>query len=496
MTDPSNRPPEEPPLAAGPRRGLHRALSLHHLSGRELLIALLPGIMLLLLVGWIAQRYVRPAPPSTISMTVGMPGGAYDAFAKRYRDILAKSGITLVLHPSSGAVENYDRLRSAPSADAKSDDVGFMQSGIGSPAEAPNLETIAGIYYEPVWLFATGIETLPRLSDLRGKRIGVGLPGTGSQKLVLQILAAAGVRPDNTTLSEMSAQDAATALQEGRLDVMFFIGAPEAPLVQSLFASSLKIVSVEQSEAIARTFPTLMPLVLPQGAVDLAADRPAHDIKLVAGTSVLVARSDLHPALVYLLLEAAAEIHGGNGLLQQRGEFPSARVQNFPLSGEAARWFKSGRPYLQRYLPFWLANLIERLLIVIVPIVALMIPLTRVVPALYSWRIRSKVFRWYGEVRAIENGATHDLGPAAEKQVRRLDEIDAAVSRLKIPLAFYHEVHLLRAHIEMVRRRLSVNRGNPSPPRSHCCAASGLALSGGRHAVRNPASPLEGEDEK
>ncbi len=163
----------------------------------------------------------------------------------------------------------------------------------------------------------------------------------------------------------------------------------------------------------------------------------------------------LHPALVYLLLEAAAEVHGGPGLFQQRGEFPSSKVQDFPMSEQASRWFTSGRPLLQRYLPFWLANLIERLLVIIVPVVALAFPLMRIIPALYSWRVRSKVFRWYGEVKAIEARA-FDRGGSAKHagEARRLDEIERAVAELRIPLAFYHEVHLLRAHIEMVRRHL------------------------------------------
>ncbi len=171
---------------------------------------------------------------------------------------------------------------------------------------------------------------------------------------------------------------------------------------------------------------------------------------------MLVARDDLHPALVYLLLEAASEVHGGPGLFQQRGDFPSAKVQDFPISEQALRWFKSGRPFLQRYLPFWLANLFERLLVIIVPIIALAIPLMRIVPALYRWRVRSKVFRWYGEVKSIEALALDGHGDEGVKreQAKRLDTIEHAVGELKIPLSFYHEVHLLRAHIDMVRRHL------------------------------------------
>ena len=248
----------------------------------------------------------------------------------------------------------------------------------------------------------------------------------------------------------------------------FFIGGRESPIIRSLFESSLHIVSLAQTEAIARYFPVLTPLVLPQGAVDLADGRPAHDVKLLAATAMLVARDDLHPALVYLLLEAAAEVHSGPGLFQQRGEFPSAKVQDFPISEQASRWFKSGRPFLQSYLPFWLANLIERLLVIILPIIALMIPLMRIGPALYRWRVRSKVFRWYGQVKAIEARALDNRRNDAGKQdeARRLDEIEHAVNALKIPLSYYHEVHLLRAHIDMVRRHLGIDASVPPDART------------------------------
>ncbi len=448
------------PSPLPPRRPLvERIADRFHVSPREVVIAVLPGLLLLVVVAWIAQRFVRPAPPDTLVMTVGNPGGAYDVFAKRYQAILARNGVTLELVRSSGAVENYDRLRDRdayPRIDA-----GFVQSGIGSSGEAPTLEAIAGVYYEPVWLFSKGIATIQRLSDLKGKRIGVGIPGSGLRRAALQILKAAGVDGGNATLVEVLGQDAIDRLQDGRLDIAFVIGAPESPFIQSLFRSPLHIVDLAQSEAVSRYFPTLTPLVLPQGAVDLTHARPAHDVRLLAATSLLVAREDLHPALVFLLLEAAAEVHGGPGLFQKRGEFPTANVSDFPLAEQAARWFKSGRPFLQRYLPYWLANLLERFLVVVVPVVALAIPLFRVVPALYRWRVRSKVFRWYGEVKAIEARALDGRSDAASRgeEARRLDAIEGSVAQLRIPLAFYHEVHLLRAHIDMVRRHLADGAG-------------------------------------
>ncbi len=452
-------PPPEPDRPRGestPGRALSRMAGRLHLSWHDTLVTIVPAILLLAVVGYVAQRFVRPAPPSRIVMTVGSADGAYDEFARRYRTILARSGVELELHPSSGAVQNYERLRADAPVDGVVYDVGFVQSGIGSSEEAPHLETIAGVYYEPVWLFAPDIDRLAKLSDLAGKRIAIGVSGSGLRRLALQMLAAAGVTAQNATLVEVAGNEAAAMLDDGELDIAFIIGAPESPFIQSLFKGRLHIVSLAQSEAIARYFPTLTPLVLPQGAVDLATGRPDHDVKLMAATSLLVSREDLHPALVYLLLEAAAEVHGGPGLFQQRGEFPSSKVRDFPISEQATRWFQSGRPFLQRYLPFWLANLIERLLVVIVPIVALTIPLTRIVPAFYSWRVRSKIFRWYGELHAIE--ARLEGGrdaTAVGREAGRLDEIERAVTHQKIPLAFYHEVHLLRAHIAMVRGRLT-----------------------------------------
>lgn len=460
---PCDTRPMSPPSAPSPPPATDRRLRFaERLSWRESLIVVLPIVVLLALVGYVAQRFVRPAPPSTIVMTTGSAGGAYDAFAKRYRTILARSGVTVELHSSSGAVENYDRLRAAPGPDGPTYDVGFIQSGIGSVDDAPHLETIAGVYYEPVWLFSAHIDTLVRLSDLRGKRIGIGIRGSGLRRLSMQMLAAAGVDEGNATLVEVAGPEAADRLQAGALDIAFLIGAPESPFIQGLFRGPLHIVSLAQSEAIARYFPTLTPQTLPQGAVDLVRGRPEHDVKLLAATSLLVSRDDLHPALVYLLLEAAAEVHGGPGLFQKRGEFPSSTVQDFPVSEQALRWFQSGRPFLQRYLPFWLANLIERLLVVIVPIVALLIPLMRIAPAFYSWRVRSRIFRWYGELHAIEARARDaDLGADARRQdVARLDEIERVVAAQQTPLAFHHEAHLLRAHIALVRERVA--QGPPS----------------------------------
>jgi hypothetical protein len=193
-------------------------------------------------------------------------------------------------------------------------------------------------------------------------------------------------------------------------------------------------------------------VVLPRGVVDLARDMPPQDVHLVAPTATLVAREKLHPALVQLFVQAAQQVHGESGWFQRKGDFPNARDNERPLHHEAERVYAHGEPFLQRYLPFWLANLVDRMWVVLLSIVTLLIPLSRVVPPLVEFRIRSRVFRWYGQLRAIE--AEEGRTPNDELN-QRLDEIEARVSRITVPLSYADELYALRSHIQLVRRRLA-----------------------------------------
>ena len=413
-------------------------------------------IFLIVGIGFIvAYQFVEPAPPTKIVITTGGENGAYYQFAHRYAAILARSGVSLEIRTSAGSLENLTRLKNNEAQ------VGFVQGGVLAPKDDPDAEDDSGllslgsVFYEPVWVFYRGEKRLERLTELRGKRVAIGQEGSGIRQLAELLLEANDV-PAGKNLLPLSGLQAAEELQQGRIDAAFLIAAESAPVVQVLLRSpGVKVMSFAQANAYQRRFPFLTRLTLPQGVVDLVRDYPPEDIKVLAPTANLIVRDDLHPALQTLLLQAVSEVNGKSGFFQSAGEFPSYMDQLLPLSPEAARYFKAGPPFLQRYLPFWLAVLIDRLIVLMLPIVALLIPLLRIAPALYSWRVRSKIFRSYGELKFLEDDLKHrfDLTKVAEYR-DRLDALDEEASQLHVPLGFTDLVYTLREHVNLVRHIL------------------------------------------
>lgn len=413
-------------------------------------------IFLIVGIGFaVAYQFVQPAPPTKIVITTGGESGAYYQFAQRYAAILARSGVRLEIRTSAGSLENLAHLRNDEAQ------IGFVQGGVLAPKEDLDAEDDSGllslgsVFYEPVWVFYRGEKRLERLTELRGKRIAIGQEGSGIRQLAKTLLDANEI-PVNGDLLPLSGLLAAEELQQGRIDAAFIIAAESAPVVQVLLRSpGVKVMSFAQANAYQRRFPYLTRLTLPQGVADLVRDFPPEDIKVLAPTANLIIRDDLHPALQTLLLQAASEVHGKSGFFQSAGEFPAYMDQMLPLSPEAARYLRSGPPFLQRYLPFWLAVLIDRLIVLLLPIVALLIPLLRIAPALYTWRVRSKVFRSYGELKFLEDDLKHHYDPARLAEYRsRLDALDEEASQLHVPLGFTDLVYTLREHVNLVRHIL------------------------------------------
>ncbi|MDP3441190.1 MAG: TAXI family TRAP transporter solute-binding subunit [Azonexus sp.] len=413
-------------------------------------------IFLIVGIGFaVAYQFVQPAPPTKIVITTGGESGAYYQFAQRYAAILARSGVRLEIRTSAGSLENLAHLRNDEAQ------IGFVQGGVLAPKEDLDAEDDSGllslgsVFYEPVWVFYRGETRLERLTELRGKRIAIGQEGSGIRQLAKTLLDANEI-PVNGDLLPLSGLLAAEELQQGRIDAAFIIAAESAPVVQVLLRSpGVKVMSFAQANAYQRRFPYLTRLTLPQGVADLVRDFPPEDIKVLAPTANLIIRDDLHPALQTLLLQAASEVHGKSGFFQSAGEFPAYMDQMLPLSPEAARYLRSGPPFLQRYLPFWLAVLIDRLIVLLLPIVALLIPLLRIAPALYTWRVRSKVFRSYGELKFLEDDLKHHYDPARLAEYRsRLDALDEEASQLHVPLGFTDLVYTLREHVNLVRHIL------------------------------------------
>ena len=435
-------------------------------SLRDLLVAVAPTAVLVLAACIVAYIVVDPAPPRHVILATGQENSAYEEFGRKYAAILARDGIKVESHRSLGSEDNLQRL-----IDGKAD-IAFVQSGSTSEAQAERrgLVSLGSLFTEPVWLFLRERDAHGRKLDvqslvqLKGLRINLGPEGTGVPKLFRQILAVNGLEPRQLKISALENTPATVELLAGRIDGLVFSSAPEAPLIQMLLQTpGIRLFNFRQAEAYTRRLPFLTHVVLPRGIVDLGRDIPAQDFHLIAPTATLVAREDLHPALIDLFVKAATEIHGGTGWFQQQGQFPSPRYTEIPVAREAAKYYRDGPPFLQRYLSFWLANLFDRLWVVVVALAALIIPLSKIVPPLYVWRIRSRVYRWYGQLRAVEqaleNAKEEHRDEARAELLRRLDDIEQRVNHISIPLAYADALYGLRSHINFVRQRVRVVLG-------------------------------------
>ena len=406
----------------------------------------------------IAYEFVLPTPPDTLVMTTGFEGGAYATFGERYRQILAREKVHLELLPSSGSVENLKRLGDK----SFRVDAGFVQDGTNSPSATKDLVSLGAICYSPLWVFYRSQVTFDDLSGLKGKRVAIGPEGSGVRKFALELLRASNAAEPPTSLFDLPSAAANKALLEGRVDAVMVFGTEDNALVKELlYDPRVKLMNFRQAEAYSRLFPALSHVILPEGILNLSKKTPSTNIHLLAATTSLIVRKNLHPALIYLLLDAAVEIHSNAGWVSKRGEFPSPKELDFPVSNIAERFYKSGRPFLLDYLPFWAAIFVDRTILILVPVAVVLIPLIRSIPWIYSWRNRRKFYHWYGELRNLELEIIENSESEKIMDYRgRLDQIEASINRIRVPIAFFAEVYKLKEHVDLVRGKLA--RFNPS----------------------------------
>ena len=429
-------------------------LSISRISWRDLAVTLGPILLLSIIAIWIAFWFVRPAPPDTIVISSGPDGSQFRNTAERYKKILARNDVYLEILPSHGGLENLKRLGD-PEFQV---DVGFVQGGLAAGLETDELVSLGSVFYQPVMVFYRSAEPLNRISALKGKRLAIGAEGSGARSLALALLKANGIEPGGpTTLLDLSGEAAVQALLSRKIDAVFLMGdsAVSGAFRKLLGAQGVRLLDFAQADGYARRFRYLSKLELPAGSLDLGRNVPEKTLTLIAPTVELVARPDLHPALSDLLIEAAREVHGRGGLLQRPGEFPAPLEHEYRISDDAARFYKSGKGFLYRYFPFWLASLADRTMLVLVPIIVLLIPALRLVPWLYRWRIRARIFRRYGQLMAVERALLSQASPEQQEELlKRVDEIEKSVISVKIPSSFADELYVLRAHIHFVRNRL------------------------------------------
>ncbi len=408
-------------------------------------------LALLILLGMLwGLAHVKPAPPKRVVIAAGEPGGAYYAHAQAYARQLAREGIHLEVLATRGSVENLALLQSGKA------DMALVQGGV-MPADGrtDGMAGLGSLYYEPLWLFRRqGIEVKGRLPSLRGLTFSIGPEGSGTRALVTRLLADNGLGDDANQLSLPSAE-AARRLEAGTLDAAFFVSSPRGALVRGLIHSPRVVpLSFERAAAYARRYAYLTTLVLPEGAEDLSRNLPAHDIRLLATTAGLVVREDLHPALVSLMMQILSRVHGEGGWFERPGEFPTPEHLAFPLHPQAERYYKHGPPFLQRYLPFWLASFLDRIKIMLLPLLGLMLPAFKIVPPLYRWRMRSRIYRWYDKLENVDTRSANDPDADPDELRAVLDDLEREVRDIRVPLAFSDQLYHLRLHIDLVRRRV------------------------------------------
>lgn len=420
---------------------------------RELVLVLAPVLLVIAGALWVASRFIEPAPPTKFAISTASQSGNYFATGRKYAELLKKSGITLDVQNSAGSPENVKRLLD-PTSGVQ---VALLQGGTTNTQQSPGIVSLGRIYLEPMWVFYRGDPVIDRLADLKGRRLIVGVEGSGTRALALTLLKPNDVGPQNTQFLSLSGADAVNAMINGEADAAFFTSAPSSPQIQTLLRHpELKIMSLAQAEAYTRIFPYLSRIVLPKGAIDLIKNVPPTDVEMVAPMAALVARDDLHPALVSLLVEAAKQVHSPGGLFHKVGEFPKPQDPEFEMSEDAERAYKSGPSFLKRTLPFWLASFAERITLVAVPLAGILLPLIKIGPAIYKWRVRRRLLYWYGRLKALEILVAEDpKSEVLDEQREEVDTIDAAVSTIPVPLAFSDQYYSLRAAIDLVRQRLS-----------------------------------------
>jgi TRAP-type uncharacterized transport system substrate-binding protein len=400
---------------------------------------------------------VRSSPPRTIVITTGPAGSSFQRYADSYQKLLAPHGVKLEFVASDGSLDNLQRLQSA----ASRVDIGFVQGGLTKDAKLDDLVSLGSIAHQPLWLFYRNPAPIGRLAELAGKRLAVGAAGSGTHVLALTLLAANGITGAPTVFLELDVDAAAAGLMEGKIDAVFLMGdsAPLQTLRTLVREPGVQLFNFTQADAYVRRYPYLSKIELPEGSIDLGKNLPAQTVSLIGPTVELVARKELNSALSDLLLEVAQEVHGEAGLLQKRGEFPAPLEHEITISDDALRYYKSGKGFFYRTVhSFWLASLLNRILVAIVPLVLIFVPAIRFFPVAYRWSIQMRIYRSYRPLLRLERDAS---GPLTREQaqdlLRQLDVIETNVNHLKVPASFASQFYELRGHIAFVRQRLTAS---------------------------------------
>lgn len=426
--------------------------SLHSRSRRGTRLALaLFALAIVMSFVWMGLTIGNPFPPTTITMATGPEGSAYREYGLRYQEFLRRAGVDLRLVPTAGGFDNLSRLGD-PSSEVS---VTFVESGLTNRKTSPDLVTLGAVTVEPLWLFFRGHPQGTVAKSVAGKRISIEAEGSGTRVLARRLLELNGVPDSSVTLLGLSPEQSGDALLRGQIDAAIMLTSWQSPAVRRLLAADgISLVGYPRADAYVALYPTLDKVILPQGAADLARDIPPADVPLLAVESNLLVRRDLHPALQYLLLEAASEIHGGRDVFYPTGRFPAPGTIDLPLSDQARTYYKSGRPFVYRYLPFWLAGLAERMLILLIPLFAVVLPLVSVLPRLFAFLTERRIFVMYRELKLVERALETSAPIAMDEVAASLEYLGHRANHIWVPLTYSQRLFILKSHIALAQERL------------------------------------------
>ena len=420
-------------------------------------------LALVVLVGFIVTyQYVGAPPPKLVRIATGAESGAYYTFAQEYARLLATDGITLEVVPTAGSVDNLELLKKGEVS------LALVQGGSAAKEDKERLQSLGSLFLEPVWIFTRKQSGIKRFIELKGKRVSVGVAGSGTHLLATQLLSAAGITETDTQLIREETTQAIDSLSKGKIDAAFFVASPAAPIIHKLFAApSVELLDFDRAAAYGRWFPFLTPVTLSEGVIDLQQNIPSHDTPLVAASANLAALPDLNASLIPALLNAVTRVHRAGGVLEHNRQFPSADFADLPLNEDARRYLINGPSFLFRWLPYGTAVILDRLKILVLPLLALLLPLFKVAPPLYTWRIRSKIYRWYAAVREVESSIQEEkVSGHAASLIERLSELDRQVASVSVPLSYTAELYHLRLHIRFLQEKLQSSASSDRMPMS------------------------------
>ena len=397
----------------------------------------------------VAFRFVEPPPPKSVTFAAGGIDGAYYAYAQDYAALMAEEGVAVTVLETAGSVENLALLEAGDA------DIALLQGGIAERTRDDFALSLGGLFYEPLWVF-TRLENTTDFGDLRTARLAIGGQGSGSRALGLHIQNEWGGSWPETTRLALGGQQAAAALKAGEIDAMLTTASVDASYVRDLLETSdIQLLAFENAPGLSRRAPALAATILLEGVVDIGENIPAEDISMVAPVAQLTVRKDLHPAIHALLLETGSQVHSDGTLISIAGTFPDGRYSDLPLSAEARRYYDRGPSTLRRFFSFNIANFLERAWVLLIPLVTLLIPLVRVAPPVYRWRIRRKIYVWYSDLRDLEAQGRAAKSGADRLIVRQqIDKLQEETGKVDVPLSYTDDLYRLRNHIRFVQNIL------------------------------------------